>query len=124
MQRYSESTVMFDERFIDYGCNKVQYIDHLRNLGRTFYIITQSFAMDVAHHEQEVCLLFVISSNLRKKYINTLHRGHKPRMQLACFEYMAILDSRYRGIPKTNLCRSQSVGYKFPVLKWNYLLQE
>lgn len=51
MQRYTADTIFFDERFVDYGCNKVQYIDHLRNRGKTFYIVTQSFAMDVAHQE-------------------------------------------------------------------------
>ena len=51
MVRYTESTVLFDERFVDYGCNKVQYIDHLRNIGYQFYLLTQAFAMDVIHHE-------------------------------------------------------------------------
>lgn len=51
MVRYTESTVLFDERFVDYGCNKVQYIDHLRNIGYRFYLLTQAFAMDVIHHE-------------------------------------------------------------------------
>lgn len=31
MLRYLPSTPLFDERFVDYGCNKVQYIDNLRN---------------------------------------------------------------------------------------------
>lgn len=51
MVRYTESTVLFDERFVDYGCNKVQYIDHLRNIGYQFYLLTQAFAIDVIHHE-------------------------------------------------------------------------
>ena len=51
MVRYTESTVLFDERFVDYGCNKVQYIDNLRNIGYQFYLLTQAFAMDVIHHE-------------------------------------------------------------------------
>ena len=33
MLRYLPSTPLFDERFVDYGCNKVQYIDNLRNQG-------------------------------------------------------------------------------------------
>ena len=51
MLRYSELTPYFDERFVNYGCNKVQFIDLLRNMGYRFYILTQSFAMDIAHHE-------------------------------------------------------------------------
>lgn len=34
IMRYTPSTLLFDERFVDYGCNKVQYIDHLRHMGR------------------------------------------------------------------------------------------
>lgn len=31
--KYSNQTLFYDERFINYGCNKVQLIDHLRHLG-------------------------------------------------------------------------------------------
>lgn len=36
MIRYLPTTPLFDERFVDYGCNKVQYIDNLRNQGNCF----------------------------------------------------------------------------------------
>ena len=59
--RFTRHTILFDERFVNYGCNKVQFIDHLRNagifgvvlwiVGYRFYILTQSFAMDIVHHE-------------------------------------------------------------------------
>lgn len=60
--RYSKSTIFYDERFINYGCNKVQLVDHLRHfgmgaflgmsiIGYKFYILTNSFAMDIVHHE-------------------------------------------------------------------------
>ena len=51
MSRYTSSTLLFDERFVNYGCDKIQYIEHLRSLGKSFYLITRSFAMDIAHHE-------------------------------------------------------------------------
>ena len=51
MVRYTQGTPFFDERFVNYGCNKIQYVDHLRNKGVKFYLLTQSFAMDIAHHE-------------------------------------------------------------------------
>ena len=57
MFRYTKNTLLFDERFVDYGCNKVQYIEHLRLTGKRFYVLTTSFAMDIAHHEyEENCL--------------------------------------------------------------------
>lgn len=33
--KYDSNTLFFDERFINYGCNKVQYVDHIRHLGKT-----------------------------------------------------------------------------------------
>ena len=44
-------TPLFDERFVDYGYNKVQLVEHLRAVGYHFYILTQAFAMDVPHEE-------------------------------------------------------------------------
>ena len=47
--RYTPSTLLFDERFVNYGKNKVQWITHLRLLGYKFYVLSQSFAIDVQH---------------------------------------------------------------------------
>lgn len=58
--KYDQDMLLFDERFVDYGCNKVQYVDHLRLLGYQFYILTQTFAMDLVHHEY--LLLFLLHS--------------------------------------------------------------
>ena len=51
MLRYTENTVLFDERFINYGCNKVQYIDHLRLLGYSFFVPSEVFSTDLVHRE-------------------------------------------------------------------------
>lgn len=47
----SPETPLFDERFVNYGYNKVQLIEHLRAMGYHFYILTQAFAMDIPHEE-------------------------------------------------------------------------
>ena len=39
----------FDERFVNYGKNKVQWIIHLRLLGYQYYVLSHSFAIDVPH---------------------------------------------------------------------------
>ena len=39
----------FDERFINYGKNKVQWIIHLRMAGYQFHLLSHSFAIDVPH---------------------------------------------------------------------------
>ena len=49
--KYSKDMLLFDERFVNYGCNKVQYVDHLRLRGVQFYLLTGSVAMDLVHHE-------------------------------------------------------------------------
>lgn len=119
MLRYSELTPYFDERFVNYGCNKVQFIDLLRNMGYRFYILTQSFAMDIAHHEYTRHQQPILSSSpLRNAYIRSLHQGDRPLMQLACFEFMSKLDSKFAFIPKTRFCyQHQRVTYSFPQLK-------
>ena len=51
MLQYSPSTPLFDESFVNYGYNKVQLVEHLRQSGYTFYILNHAFAMDFPHPE-------------------------------------------------------------------------
>lgn len=44
---------LFDERFVDYGKNKVQWIIHLRMIGYKYHVLSQSFAIDVPHPKYE-----------------------------------------------------------------------
>ena len=49
MVRRSSHLPLFDERFINYGFNKVEWIETLRYRGFEFYILSQSFAFDIPH---------------------------------------------------------------------------
>lgn len=49
MVKYTNKTILFDERFVNYGCNKVQFVDHLRFLGYSFYIPSTVFVTDIVH---------------------------------------------------------------------------
>ena len=51
VMRYFDSMTLFDERFVDYGCNKVQWVDQLRLMGYEFYLLGRAFMMDIVHHE-------------------------------------------------------------------------
>ena len=51
MVRRSLSLPLFDERFINYGYNKVEYFENLRQAGFSFYILNNAFAMDFPHPE-------------------------------------------------------------------------
>ena len=49
--KYSPKLPFFYERFINYGYNKVQYFENLRQMGFTFYILNHAFALDFPHPE-------------------------------------------------------------------------
>ena len=49
--RYTPSTPLFHEEFVDYGYNKVQYFENLRQMGYDFFILNHAFAMDFPHPE-------------------------------------------------------------------------
>lgn len=49
--RYTPETPLFDDRFINYGYNKVQYFENIRQMGYQFYILNHAFAMDFPHPE-------------------------------------------------------------------------
>ena len=49
MVKRSSSLPYFDERFINYGFNKVQWIENMRYLGYEFYVLAQAYAVDIPH---------------------------------------------------------------------------
>ena len=49
MVRRTEHLPLFDERFINYGFNKVQWIENLRYLGYEYSVLSQAFAVDIPH---------------------------------------------------------------------------
>lgn len=51
MVRYTPDTPLFYPGFVNYGYNKVQYVEHLRQAGFTFYILNHAFATDFPHPE-------------------------------------------------------------------------
>lgn len=60
--------------------------------------------------------VFRCSSVYRKSYTDSLHSGHRPFMQLACYEYMRQVDKVYGKQAKTGLCPSQRAVYRYPKL--------
>ena len=85
MVPYLKGTILFDERFINYGCNKVQYVDHLRHLGYRFFILSDVFAMDVLHPD----------SIHRLHFIDYRRRVRKPEMTVVCYDYLNNLETYY-----------------------------
>lgn len=61
----------------------------------------------------------IYRSNLRKRYINSIHDGKRPLMQLACYEYMSNLDRLYAQNKNVmGICYdNQRIIYAFPNIK-------
>ena len=49
----------FDERFVNYGYNKVQWLEHLRFVGYDFEVLTRGFAVDIPHKKSKYWSTFV-----------------------------------------------------------------
>lgn len=69
MVKKSESLPPFDERFVNYGYNKVQWLEHLRYRGYVFSILTNGFAVDVPHPLYGYRMDVMHSSKLRKQFM-------------------------------------------------------
>ena len=49
MVRKTPDLPLFDERFINYGFNKVEWIENLRYLGYEDHVLSQAYAIDIPH---------------------------------------------------------------------------
>ena len=96
MLRYTEDTVLFDERFINYGCNKVQYVDHLRLQGYSFFIPSEVFSTDLVHREYGRAFTFTHSSSFRNRFVKSFGVKERPEMTLTCYSYLDDLRKEYR----------------------------
>ena len=45
------STPPFDERFVGYGKNKIQWVQHLRLRGFSFHVLPKAFVIHCPHEE-------------------------------------------------------------------------
>ena len=69
---YSSGTPLFDERFVDYGYNKVQLIEHLRAANFKFYILNHAFAMDLPHPEYFIVFFFYVALHSERSMLEGL----------------------------------------------------
>ena len=104
MLKYSKEMLLFDERCVDYGCNKVQYVDHLRLIGYEFYLLGRSFAMDLVHHECVSGLLLIFSSSYRKWYLSYARAAKESVMRKVCNAYMGKAELMYPSSAKVGIC--------------------
>ena len=100
MVKYGPETPLFDERFVNYGYNKVQLIEHLRAAGYRFYILNHVFAMDLPHPD----------SLFRKNYLSSLD-GESLKLQRVYRSFQQMLNTKYANVTSFGTC---------PVLKAHY----
>ena len=67
---------MFDERFINYGKDKISWIEHLRYSGYSFAVLRNAFAIDIPHPRYDllICICNGIDQNLPKSSLKPKRR--------------------------------------------------
>ena len=98
--RYDEKTPLFDERFVNYGYNKVQLFEHLRAAGFAFYIWNDCFAMDLPHP----------GSSFRKNYIDEI-KGESSDMRELYRQFQEELNVKYKMVNPSRVCFSMQQRY-------------
>ncbi|KAK8811730.1 hypothetical protein WA538_000516 [Blastocystis sp. DL] len=83
--RKSPDLPRFDERFVNYAYNKVQWIEHLRYRGYRFSVLTMGFAVDMPHPFSPLRAQFM---EVRKATNSTLNKNlfNQFRTELAAME--------------------------------------
>ncbi|KAK8806284.1 hypothetical protein WA171_007368 [Blastocystis sp. BT1] len=91
MVRRSETLPLFDERFINYGFNKVQWIEYLRYLGYEYYILSRSFAFDIPHAPSKYAKEYIARFKenpdmlrLYRRFLNEIRKKPDESRQLLC----------------------------------------
>ena len=103
--KYDSETPLFDERFVNYGYNKVQLFEHLRTLSYKFFIWNEIFAMDIPHPD----------SKFRKNYITGLKVNSSPmKEQYRVFQNE--LNRKYPMNTPSKVCRTLQQKYYSAVL--------
>ena len=103
--RYHPDTPLFDERFKNYGYNKVQLFEHLRAMSYRFYIWNNIFAMDIPHPD----------SKFRRNYISGLKIRASP-MQETYAVFQQELNDKYGTKKQSKVCRTVQRSYYSTVL--------
>lgn len=94
MLRRSRNTPIFDTRFVNYGYNKMQLIQHLRYKGYTFYVLVNSFAMDMPHR----------NSNFRKQFL--YKKENTDAMGQLYSSFLEELTNQYSSRGMIPICKS------------------
>ncbi|KNB43828.1 glycosyltransferase-like protein [Blastocystis sp. subtype 4] len=95
----TESTPLYDDNFINYGYNKVQFIDELEYKGYIFKVLTVGFGFDIPHkpsvyanmYEESWKVKKVINEDVYKDFLYRLHQEPSRKRQEICNYSSALL---------------------------------
>ena len=102
--RRAPETPMFDERFVNYGYNKVQLFEHLRAANYQFYILSNAFAMDIPHPD----------STFRKNYLSAL-KTETETMRETYNTFQNELNTLYANQKHTPICQKLYTSFYIPL---------
>ncbi|KAK8807234.1 hypothetical protein WA158_003993 [Blastocystis sp. Blastoise] len=93
----------FDERFINYGKDKISWIEHLRYSGYLFGVLKDAFAIDIPHPRSE----------LAKVFYNKLFTegGMSIDMNILWLDFVKELHEKYPDRSVTYLCDKLGKDY-------------
>ena len=77
MVKRSSHLPLFDERFVNYGKDKISWIETLRYMGYQFAILKNSFVIDIPHPLYYLFLPSIIRSKFKKEFYSAIMKKEK-----------------------------------------------
>ena len=108
----TERTPRFDDRFIDYGYNKMQHMRHLLYEGYRFFVLSNCYAVDMPHTESRFKARYRSRSNdTRQLYMEFLYdrkwlRGRRQRERF-CARNEHLSPFFYQSVVQWSVCGKQ-----------------
>ncbi len=79
--RKSDHLPLFDERFVKYGYNKQQWVEHLRYIGYKFAQLVHGYGIDIPHPLYVDLTILFCSSVVKKQWAATISKTDKKPMK-------------------------------------------
>ena len=109
--KLTPTTPVYEEGYIYYGFNKIQYFEHLRLRGARIYLIAQSFAVDMPHPEWARVGAVMCSSSFRTAYVSKYVGRAVSSMELLYKKQRNKWMKKYADTKKVHVCRRKEKMY-------------
>ena len=109
--KLTADTPLYEEGYINYGFNKIQYFEHLRLRGTRLYLIAQSFAVDMPHPEWASQQEMSCSSQFRTAYVSRYVGRAVSSMETMYKKHQRKWAEKYAKTKKVQVCRRTEKMY-------------